>query len=141
MKTQAVALEVSQTKVGDILLRWLDDAAREVTFSYVTVPRHSKQLVPLAPLGLIGATGTVVALYVSTAKHGVNGITLHRTTTEAYAALVEYLTIGHEDEADYADDAIPTELDELMEWCESRGDEQGTEWYCTEVAIPPVAAS
>lgn len=78
-----------------------------------------------------------VALYVSTAKYGVNGITLHRTAADAYASLVDYLQIGNEADPEYADDKVPTDLDELIDWCQEKGDEQGTDWYCTEVEVPP----
>lgn len=78
----------------------------------------------------------VLALYVSTPRYGVNGISLHATAEEAYAALVEFLRIGYEDDPKYADGAVPQDLDELIEWCEERGNEQGTEWYCTDVELP-----
>lgn len=79
----------------------------------------------------------LVALYVSTAKYGVNGISLHRTSEDAYANLVDYLQIGHENDPTYADDQVPTDLDELIDWCEEKADAQGTEFYCTEVDVPP----
>jgi hypothetical protein len=76
------------------------------------------------------------ALYTSTARHGVNGISLHKTAREAYDALAAYLQIGHEDEAEFADDQIPEDFEDLIEWCEARAEDDRCDYYVTEVELP-----
>lgn len=74
----------------------------------------------------------LVALYLH--KYGLADISLHATAKDAYNSAVSYLQIGYEDDPDYADP--PEDLDDVIEWCNDRADEQGVDLYCTSVDVP-----
>lgn len=80
---------------------------------------------------------TVWALYVSTAKYSVNGISLHQTEREALESLVNYLRSGYDDDPRYNPKKLLAMSDgALYERLRALGDRQGTEWHIENVQLP-----
>lgn len=73
------------------------------------------------------------AAYTSTPKHGVNGISLHRTYRDALLSVLSYAEAGGND---YTPNDDPLSDEDLYEHVSNAMEQEGDDWYVAEVEIP-----